>query len=104
MLKGIGPEYDRTFLNSYMVSGGFPEPGDSVGSNWVVLSRTIADMLGLEVGSRADVYFMQSQVRIRRLTVTGIYETGFLEYDPLRSCGCCSVSMTGSLMSTAVWR
>ena len=81
MLKGIGPEYDRTFLNSYMVSGGFPEPGDSVGSNWVVLSRTIADMLGLEVGSRADVYFMQSQVRIRRLTVTGIYETGFLEYD-----------------------
>ena len=81
MLKGIGPGYDRTFLNSYMVSGGFPEPGDSVGSNWVVLSRTIADMLGLEVGSRADVYFMQSQVRIRRLTVTGIYETGFLEYD-----------------------
>ena len=81
MLKGIGPEYDRTFLNSYMVSGGFPEPGDSVGSNWVVLSRTIADMLGLEVGSRADVYFMQSQVRIRRLTVMGIYETGFLEYD-----------------------
>ena len=38
-------------------------------------------MLGLEVGSKADVYFMQNQVRIRRLTVTGIYETGFLEYD-----------------------
>ena len=81
MLKGIGPEYDRTFLNRYMVRGGFPEPQDSVGSNWIVLSRTIADMLGLDVGSRADVYFMQSQVRIRRLTVTGIYETGFLEYD-----------------------
>ncbi len=81
MLKGIGPEYDRTFLNRYMVRGGFPEPKDSLGNNWVVLSRNIADMLGLDVGSRADVYFMQSQVRIRRLTVTGIYETGFLEYD-----------------------
>ena len=81
MLKGVGPDYDRSFLNSYMVRGGFPEPQDSVGSNWIVLSRTIADMLGLDVGSRADVYFMQSQVRIRRLTVTGIYETGFLEYD-----------------------
>lgn len=81
MLKGIGPEYDRTFLNNYMVRGGFPEPKDSLGNNWVVLSRNIADMLGLDVGSRADVYFMQSQVRIRRLTVTGIYETGFLEYD-----------------------
>jgi lipoprotein-releasing system permease protein len=81
MLKGIGPEYDRTFLNRYMVRGGFPEPEDSLGNNWIVLSRNIADMLGLDVGSRADVYFMQSQVRIRRLTVTGIYETGFLEYD-----------------------
>ena len=81
MLKGIGPDYDRTFLNSYMVRGGFPEPQDSLGNNWVVLSKTIADMLGLDVGSKADVYFMQNQVRIRRLTVTGIYETGFLEYD-----------------------
>ena len=81
VLKGINADYDRTFLNHYMKKGGFPEPQDSLGNNWVVLSRTIADMLGLDVGSKADVYFMQNQVRIRRLTVTGIYETGFLEYD-----------------------
>ena len=81
MLKGINEQYDRTFLNKYMQEGGFPEPQDSLGSNWIILSRTIADMLGLEIGSKADVYFMQNQVRIRRLTVTGIYETGFLEYD-----------------------
>ena len=81
MLKGIGADYDRTFLSHYMLRGGFPEPQDSLGNNWIVLSRNIAGMLGLDVGSKADVYFMQSQVRIRRLTVTGIYETGFLEYD-----------------------
>ncbi len=81
MLKGINDDYDRTFLNQYMQEGGFPELQDSLGSNWIILSRTIADMLGLKVGSKADVYFMQNQVRIRRLTVTGIYETGFLEYD-----------------------
>ena len=81
MLKGINADYDRTFLNRYMVRGGFPQPQDSLANNWIVLSRAIADMLGLDVGSRADVYFMQDQVRIRRLTVTGIYETGFLEYD-----------------------
>ena len=81
MLKGIDADYDRTFLNSYMKSGGFPTPQDTVGSNWIVLSKNTAGMLGLEVGSKADVYFMQSQVRMRRLTVTGIYETGFLEYD-----------------------
>lgn len=81
MLKGIDADYDRTFLNSYMKSGGFPTAQDTVGSNWIVLSKNTAGMLGLEVGSKADVYFMQSQVRMRRLTVTGIYETGFLEYD-----------------------
>ena len=81
MLKGINAGYDRTFLNHYMVRGGFPEPQDSLGNNWIILSADIAGMLGLDVGSRADVYFMQDQVRIRRLTVTGIYETGFLEYD-----------------------
>ena len=81
MLKGINADYDRTFLNKYMVKGGFPTPQDSLGNNWIILSRTIADMLGLDVGSRTDAYFMQNQVRIRRLTVTGIYETGFVEYD-----------------------
>lgn len=81
MLKGIDSVYDRSFLNRYMIEGGFPAPQDSLGTNWIVLSRTIADMLGLSVGSRADVYFMQGQVRVRRLTVTGIYETGFIEYD-----------------------
>lgn len=83
MLKGINSSYDRSFLNHYMIKGGFPSEQDSLGTNWIVLSRTIADMLGLDIGSRADVYFMQSQVRIRRLTVTGIYETGFVEYDRL---------------------
>ena len=81
MLKGIDSVYDRSFLNRYMIEGGFPAQQDSLGTNWIVLSRTIADMLGLSVGSRADVYFMQGQVRVRRLTVTGIYETGFIEYD-----------------------
>lgn len=83
MLKGVNDLYDRTFLNEYMVKGGFPELQDSLGNNWIILSETIARMLGLDVGSRADVYFMQDQVRIRRLTVTGIYESGFVEYDRL---------------------
>ena len=81
ILKGVDSLYDRTFLDRNMKKGGFPQPQDSVGNNWIVLSRSVADMLGLDVGSKADVYFMQNQVRMRRLKVTGVYETGFLEYD-----------------------
>lgn len=80
MLKGVGQDYDRSFLEQYMLCGGFPQPQDSV-PNWILLSATIASKLGLDVGGKADVYFMQDQVRMRRLTVTGIFQTNFSEYD-----------------------
>lgn len=91
MLKGVDDDYDRSFLEGYMLEGGFPTAADSLGSNWTVLSKTIADMLGLKVGDKADVYFMQGQVRMRRLTVTGIYSTSFIEYD--RSYGITDLKM-----------
>lgn len=81
MLKGVDGNYDRSFLEGYMLDGGFPTQADSLGSNWIILSETVADMLGLKVGDKSDVYFMQGQVRMRRLTVTGIYSTSFIEYD-----------------------
>lgn len=82
MLKGIGSEYDRSFYEKYMVGGGFPDPSDSI-DTWIVLSRSHALQLGLKVGDRADVYFMQERIRMRRMTVTGIFETNFSEYDNL---------------------
>lgn len=80
ILKGIGSEYDRSFYEKYMVMGGFPEPADST-DTWIVLSRPLALRLGLDVGDRADVYFMQERIRMRRMTVTGIFETNFSDYD-----------------------
>ena len=80
MLKGIGESYDRTFLNSYMVDGGLPEPGDTIGP-WILLSTDIADMLGVSVGDKADVHFMQDRIRMRRVTVCGTFKTGFADYD-----------------------
>lgn len=82
MLKGIGQEYNRAFYEKYMVSGGFPDPSDSI-DTWIILSRTHALKLGLDVGDRADVYFMQERIRMRRMTVTGVFETNFSEYDNL---------------------
>ena len=81
VLKGIGPEYDLSFFRSHLTEGGFPVFTDSLSSNRVVISQVIADRLELGVGDKLDTYYIEDEVRIRRLTVAGIYRTGFSEYD-----------------------
>lgn len=80
LLKGIGMDYDHSFLNSYMQAGVLPQESDTI-RNWIVLSGTLGTRLGLACGDRADVYFMQNQIRMRRLAVAGIFQTNFSEYD-----------------------
>ena len=43
----------------------------------------IADRLKLKLGDKIYTYFIQKDVRARRLTVKGIYQTNFSEYDNL---------------------
>lgn len=80
MLKGIGEDYDRSFLDGYVRDGVLPQAADTL-KNWIVLSGTLSARLSLGCNDRADVYFMQNQIRIRRLTVSGIFQTDFSEYD-----------------------
>ena len=49
----------------------------------MVLSRTLADKLNLKLGDKIDAYFIQDDVRARRLSIVGIYQTNFSEYDRL---------------------
>ena len=52
--------------------------------NQVILSRRIADDLFLRVGDPVYAYFVdESDVRARRFTISGIYETGFGQFDEL---------------------
>ena len=81
MLKGIGQEYDLTFLQNHMIEGEIPVFTDSVASNKVVISKTIADKLSLKLGDKLFTYYVEDNVRARRLTVSGIYQTNFSAYD-----------------------
>lgn len=83
VLKGIGPEYDRTFFSRHLVEGEFPQFSDTASSNRVLVSKALADKLKLKTGDKIDAYFIQENVRARRLTVAGIYQTNFSEYDNL---------------------
>lgn len=83
VLKGVGPEYDRNFFLRHLVEGEFPQFSDSTSSNRVVISKSFADKLKLKVGDKIDTYYIQDDVRVRRLEIVGIYQTNFSEYDNL---------------------
>ena len=81
-LKGVGPEYDTTFIHQNMVEGSIPHFSDSVGGQKLLISKTIADQLRLKCGQKIFAYFINHQgVRVRRFTISGIYETNLKQYD-----------------------
>lgn len=81
VLKGVGEDYDLSFYAQYLQEGELPQFSDSVASGKMLISREIASKLQLAVGDRVDSYFLQGNMRARRYTVAGIYQTGFSEYD-----------------------
>ena len=81
MLKGVGQEYDCSFIKEHLLYGEVPAFTDSVASNKVLVSKTIADKLALKVGDKLFTYYVEDNVRARRLTVAGIYQTNFSAFD-----------------------
>lgn len=81
ILKGIAQEYDTTFLANHLVEGRIPHFTDSVASGEVLVSRQIADKMGLHVGDKINTYYIEKNVRARRFTISGIFQTNFTEYD-----------------------
>lgn len=83
VLKGVGPEYDARFIKEYLLEGEIPAFSDSVSSNQVLISKALADKMKLKLGDKIYTYYIQDDIRARRLTIAGIYQTDFSEYDNL---------------------
>ena len=83
VLKGVGPEFDPRFMQEYLLEGEIPVFSDSVSSNQVLISKALATKMKLKLGDKIYTYYIQDDVRARRLTIAGIYQTNFSEYDNL---------------------
>lgn len=80
--KGIGSDYDTGFLQSCIVDGSMPHFSEKESSNEILISKSVADDLGLEVGGKVFSYFMSDgSMRARRFKVAGIYVTNMDDYD-----------------------
>lgn len=81
MLKGVGSDYDFSFFSEYLREGEIPQFSDTVSSGSILLSRVLADRMQIKTGDKVNVYFVQSGVKARRFTVSGLYETDLSEMD-----------------------
>ena len=81
MLKGIGSDYDLTFLNENLVEGEMPKFTDGKSDYPLLISHMIADQLQVKVGDRLFAYFLGDNVRARRFTIRGIYQTNMTQFD-----------------------
>ena len=81
MLKGIQPgAWD--FFSQNIIDGSIPSIEDETGDNSVVISASTAKKLGIKTGDRLTTHFLENNnLRTRKLTVTGIFETHFHEFD-----------------------
>ena len=82
VLKGIDKDYDQSFFEKNLIEGAILSIPDSTTNN-ILISKTIADKLHLKFGDSFLTYFVQENVRMRKFTITGVYETNFTEYDEL---------------------
>ena len=82
MFKGVGPEFDSTFIHKNMVEGSIPHFSDQQSTNRILISKDMANKLRVKAGDRIFAYFIgDGVVRTRRFTISGIYQTNLAQYD-----------------------
>ena len=83
ILKGVGDGYDLSFFADYIKDGELPTFSDTASSGSILLSESVADRMKVSVGDKVNIYFVQNNVKARRFTVKGLYETHLSEMDNL---------------------
>ena len=88
MFKGVGPDFDTTFIHQNMVEGSIPKFSDKSSTNRILISNTMAQKLRVKAGDRIFAYFIgDGGVRTRRFNIAGIYQTNLSQYDKI-TCFC----------------
>ncbi|HEX2934726.1 MAG TPA: FtsX-like permease family protein [Bacteroidales bacterium] len=88
VLKGVDQDYDWSFFKKNLKEGKLPTIKGQETSNELLISSRIADLLNLKVNQDIALFFIvDQQVFMRRMKLTGIYETGLEEFDKLFAVG-----------------
>ena len=82
IMKGVDVNYDSSFFAQNLVDGRLFDLSDTLPSNEVIISSTIAHKLKLQLDDKIRTYFWSGDTyRARALKVVGIYNTDLTEFD-----------------------
>ncbi len=82
--KALDGESGRSFIERNLESGTVPDfsqESASVENPRLLVSAVAARELGLKTGEKVDVYFISEGVKVRRMIISGIFNSHFEAYD-----------------------
>jgi len=79
ILKGVDSTYDFSFLQQHLLQGKIPNISSK--ANEILISKNLANKLNLKLHESLFMYFIEQPARVRKLKITGIYNTGLEEFD-----------------------
>ena len=84
VFKGVGTDYQWSNIKEYLVEGRLPNLSSQLNSE-VAISQFLADRLQLKVGDAFNTFFIKQNQNglpnIRHFKITGIFNSGFQEFD-----------------------
>ncbi len=89
VLRGVGKDYDWTFIKQNLKSGNVFTINDSLSKD-IILSKYFADKLNLKLGDKVVIYFITKKTdditiqyiqRAKAFFIKGFYETGLEDID-----------------------
>ena len=78
VFKGVDGNFDWSYIGSTLVSGCLP---DRAKPEEVLISNSVAKKLRIGVGDKIYTYFCNQKIKVRRVVVTGIFNTDFDDFD-----------------------
>lgn len=82
VLKGVDNSFDWSFFKKNLIEGRLPNVNDTV-INEILISRTLANLLQLKTGDDVALFFIQEPIKLRRMRITGLYQTGLSDMDKI---------------------
>ncbi|MCM1490544.1 MAG: FtsX-like permease family protein [Muribaculum sp.] len=83
ILKNLDDKATHDFIKSNLISGAMPDYSSDSTKLDIVISRMAASQLGLKQGDKVDCYFINDDVKVRRLRISAVYDSHFDAYDNL---------------------
>lgn len=81
VFKGVDSLYNMDFYSKYLVEGVLPNFSVPEISSEILVSKSLSNILKLNVGDYITAYFVNQNVRLRKFKIVGLYNANLEEID-----------------------